>query len=264
MMEVAYQGVPGAFAEEAAEQLVPDLPRAPKARLEDVFAAIAEGHYGVVPIENSLAGSVAAVADRLATGEAQIVAEKSLRISHALVAAAGTKLASVRRVYSHPVALAQCERFFDAHPEITPIAAYNTAGAIADVIARKAPDEAAIGSLRAAAAHGGVVLATQLEDDPENFTRFLLLAREPRPSKGPRKASMVFGLPHRAGSLVSALAVFSARGLSLTKIESHPLRGRPFEYLFHADVAFDDDALLDDALAELGALTLGLRVLGRY
>jgi prephenate dehydratase len=263
-MEVAYQGVPGAFAEEAAEQLAPELPRAPKPRLDDVFAAIARGDLGVLPIENSLAGSVTTVAARLAKEDVQIVAETSLRISHALVAAKGATLASVRRVYSHPIALAQCERFFDAHPEITPIAAYNTAGAIAEVVARGAPDEAAIGSLRAAKQHGGVVLATQLEDDRENFTRFLLLSREPRPKTGPRKASLVFGLPHRAGALVSALAVFSARGLSLTKIESHPLSGRPFEYLFHADVAFEDDALLDDALGELGALTLGLRVLGRY
>jgi prephenate dehydratase len=263
-MEVAYQGVPGAFAEEAAERLAPDLPRAPKEKLDDVFAAIARGDYGVLPIENSLAGSVATVAARLAREDARIVAETSLRISHALVAKPGTELAKIRRVYSHPIALAQCERFFDAHPEITAVAAYNTAGAIADVIARGAPDEAAIGSLRAAARHGGVVLANELEDDRENYTRFLLLAREPRPKTGPRKASLVFGLPHRSGALVSALSVFSARGLSLTKIESHPLRGKPFEYSFHADVAFDDDALLDQALAELAPLTLGLRVLGRY
>jgi prephenate dehydratase len=263
-MEVAYQGVPGAFAEEAAEARAPQLARAPKARLEEVFERVAAGDYGVVPVENTLAGTVANVVDRLATSDARIVAETVLRIEHALVAAPGVRIEDVRRVHSHPIALAQCEAFFRAHPHIVPIAAYNTAGAIAEVVARRSPDEAAIGSVRAAERHGGAVLARNLEDDCENFTRFLLLAREDVVVSGARKASLVFTLAHEPGSLARALAAFSSRALDLTKIESRPLRGRPFEYAFHADVAFDDEERLQAALVELRRHAREVRVLGIY
>lgn len=263
-MEVVYQGVPGAFAEEAAEALAPTLPRRALPRLDEVFDAVAAGARAVVPIENTLAGSVQPVQDQLAVRDVRVIGEGVLRVSHALVGAPGATLDGVRRVHSHPVALAQCERFFAAHPSIEPVAAYNTAGAIADVVARGDVAEAAIGSKRAAERYGGVVLAAPLEDEPENYTRFLLLAREDEPHRGRRKASLIFTLAHRPGSLVSALAAFSSRGLDLTKIESRPLRGRPFEYAFHADVVFTDDAPLDAAIAELRASAHAVRELGRY
>jgi prephenate dehydratase len=256
-MRVAFQGVAGSFSEDAAIAAF-DGERVAVPSFEDVFDAVASGtvERGVVPIENTLAGSVHSVYDLLARRNVFVVGETTIRISHVLVSVPGASIETLKRVYSHPIGLAQCETFFRMHPFIEPVAAYNTAGAIADVVNKKSIDEGALGSRRAAEAYGATILAEAMEDDPENYTRFLLLAREAPEIQGPRKTSLVFTLPHRPGALATVLARFA--GMNLTKIESRPIKGRPFEYAFYADV------VSDGPLPDLDDVTTSLRVMGAY
>lgn len=268
---IAYQGAPGAFSEEAALAFAPGATLLPCASFADVFAALADGRAAraAVPIENTLAGTVRDVARALATRAVRIEAETRVRVSHALVAAPGTALADVRRVLSHPVALRQCERFFREHPAIEPVAAFDTAGAAAEVVQAGRRDEAALASERAAAMHGGAVLARALEDDPANFTRFLLLAREgeaaPPPPGGTHKVSLLFRARHEPGALWRCLGEFAGRGLDLTRIESHPVPGSPFEYEFLIDVTGPASSpALAEGIAALRGLCSRVRELGRY
>jgi prephenate dehydratase len=206
--------------------------------------------------------------DALGRHSLQIVAEVVLRIAHALIAPPGVRLEDVRRVHSHPVALGQCEELFRARPELEPVAAFNTAGAVREVIERRAPDAAAIASRRAAEVYGGVVLLDGIEDHPVNFTRFLVVARtgDADPMReGPRKTSLVFELEHRPGALAAALGAFAAHGVDLTKIESRPIAGRPFEYAFYVDLRGDaGDEPLARALAELRGCAASVRIFGSY
>jgi prephenate dehydratase len=271
-VRIAYQGAPGAFSEEAAFAFAgAGAALLPCATFADVFAALADGRAGraAVPIENTLAGTVRDVALGLATREVQIEAETRIRVSHALVAPPGVTLEQLRRVRSHPVALQQCERFFREHPLIEPVAAFDTAGAVAEVVRGARGDEAALAAERAAAIHGGVVLARALEDDPANWTRFLLLARAgeaaPPPAAGPHKLALLFRTAHRPGALWRCLGVFAERGLDLTRIESHPVVGSPFEYEFMVEVVGPGDSpALDEALEALRAHCSRVRPLGRY
>lgn len=271
--DVAFQGVAAAFAEEAAFAFAGAAARTlPCPRLEEAFDAVERGaaSFAVFPIENTLAGSVLTSYDVLDAHRLSLVGEVVLRVSHALIAPRGVALDAIRRVFSHPVALAQCEEFFRQNPEIEAVAAYNTAGAVRDVIAAGASDAAAIASSRAAEVHGGVVLRSALEDHPQNFTRFLLAARPgTEPPQGiwsaARKSSLIVTLAHRPGTLAAALAVFAGRAIDLCKIESRPLRGRPFEYTFFIDVAGDvADPALTDAIREIEAQATTVRLLGSY
>ena len=268
--DVAYQGAPGAFSEDAACALAGAGARLRPCRtLEDAFAAVTQGHAhaAVVPIENSLAGPVPGCADLLARADVHIVAEHVERIVHALVAPAGVTLPDVRRVLSHPVAIAQCEDFFRRHPHLTPIPAFDTAGAAADVMRRGDRDAAAIASARAAAVYGGVVLADAIQDRADNVTRFLRIeaGRFGGELREGRKTAVVCRLTNAPGALWGALEPFAARGLNLTRIESRPVRERPFEYLFHLDVApGDEPGVLAQALADLAALAVSMRVIGHY
>jgi prephenate dehydratase len=276
MSTIAYQGVPGAFGEEAALAVSADGARLVACpRFEAVFDAVVAGdaERGVVPIENTLAGAVHEVYDLLGTKSAdvRIVGETVLRIAHALIAPPGVDIAAIRRVFSHPVALAQCESLFRANPTWQPIAAFNTAGAVQDVIARAEPDAAAIASRRAAERYGGVVLRDGVEDHARNFTRFLAIGRRAGSSEsidatnGAHKTSLVVTLEHRPGTLARLLSTFAARGIDLSKIESRPMRGKPFEYLFYVDVV--GDASLDplaSALSDVAREVASLRVLGSY
>lgn len=270
MDDVVYQGVPGAFSEEAAIALRGEsAARSPVASFDDVCDAVVAGRarFGVLPIENTLAGSVQPVYDLLGRKDVRILGETNVRVSHVLAAVAGATIEGLRRVLSHPVALAQCEQFFRAHPHLEPVAAYNTAGAIAEVIAKANPEEAAIGSRRAADRYGAAVLAENLEDHHENWTRFLLVGRsdEPTPTlAGRRKTALVFTLAHRPGSLAAALRVFADRSIDLSRIESRPLPGRPFEYAFYADVVSTPDAPLEAALGALAEAAHSMRVFGTY
>lgn len=271
--DVAFQGVAAAFAEEAALAFGGAAARTlPCHRLEEVFDAVESGaaSFGALPIENSLAGPVLASYDLLAARPLRLVGEVIIRVSHALIAPRGVRIEAIRRVFSHPVALAQCEDFFRLNPQIEAVAAYNTAGAARDVIAAGAPDAAAIASSRAADVHGGVVLRRALEDHPQNFTRFLLagLPGAAPPEGGwslARKTSLLVTLAHRPGTLAAALNVFADRAIDLSKIESRPLRGRPFEYAFFIDLAGDSaDPALADAIREVSARATTVRLLGSY
>jgi prephenate dehydratase len=175
----AYQGVPGAFSEDAALALVgPTSPLVPCPTLAEVFDALAAGRVGraVVPIENTLAGLVPGCADLIARHAVRVLAERDHRITQALVAPPGVRLAAMRRVLSHPVAIAQCRRFLRAHPSLIAEPRFDTAGAVAEIMRAGWTDAGAIASQRAAAVYGAVVLREDIQDQPDNFTRFLLIA----------------------------------------------------------------------------------------
>jgi prephenate dehydratase len=264
---VAIQGEAGSFSHAAALAVYgPDVRLVPRHSFEDLFRTVTarDADRGIVPIENSLAGSVHENYDLLRSSALHVVAETEIRIRHCLIARPGTASDAVRRVASHPVALAQCRRFFAERPAVAPVPAYDTAGSVRDLLAGRLEADAAIGSALAAQLYGGEILLEGIEDHPENYTRFLVVAREPGPLAGTSKTSLVFLLPNVPGSLHRAMGVFAARGLDLTKIESRPLLGRPWEYVFYLDVLGDPRGGVADALAELAGLARELRVLGAY
>jgi len=266
-LAVAIQGEAGSFSHAAAlEAFGPDLRLVPRPSFGELFRAVETGEAdrGVVPIENSLAGSVHEAYDLLGVHALHVVGETQVRVRHCLIVRPGTALDRVRRVASHPVALAQCRNFFATHPALAPVPAYDTAGSVRDLMAGRVAAEAAIGSSLAAELYGGAVLCEGIEDHPENYTRFLVVAREPAPVGQASKTSLVFALPNVPGSLHRALGVFARRGLDLTKIESRPLPGRPWEYAFYLDVVGDPQGGVAEALAELQGLARDLRVLGAY
>jgi prephenate dehydratase len=272
----AFQGERGAFSEDAARLLVgSDAEVLPCRSFEEMFDAVVQGRAtcAVVPIENSLAGSVHKNYDLLLEHDLTIVGETSLRIVHSLIAAGGVELDQIRRVYSHPVALAQCERFLETHPHIEAAAAYDTAGSVKMVMEGGRRDEAAIAGSSAAAAYGANVLLEGIEDNPKNFTRFLLLVppgeagsqNSSDSPEEPRKTSVVFRIANRPGGLFRALGVFAMRDIDLLKIESRPIEGRPWEYSFYLDLAGDAGTPnVERALAHLGEMTESLKVLGSY
>lgn len=264
---VAIQGEAGSFSHAAAlETHGPALRLVPCATFVDLFRAVEKGEAtsGMVPIENTLAGSVHENYDLLSAHALHVVAETELRIRHCLIARPRTTLSDIRRVASHPVALAQCRRFFLTHSGLTAVPAYDTAGSVRDLMAGQGEADAAIASKLAAELYGASVLAEGLEDHAENYTRFLVVAREPAANeRGTTKTSLLFALPNGPGTLHRALGVFAARGLNLTKIESRPLPGRPWEYLFYLDVLGELNAVRQ-AIEELRAFASGVRVLGTY
>jgi prephenate dehydratase len=270
-MRVAFQGEPGAFSEAAAIQLLGDaITTVPRATFEAAFTAIGEGAADALlaPVENSLAGSVVRVFDLLMESRLAIVAETVLPIEMHLIAAPGVSLSDIRSVASHPMALAQCERFFAAHPQWRRVPAEDTAGSVREVLSRGDKSCAAIAGRRAAEHYQGVILAEHIQDNPENFTRFVLLVPENEASawlsSGARKISLAMRLAHRPGALLASLEPFARHAVNLLKIESRPIHGRPWEYQFFIDVEAGDVSRLDQALAEVRTATSELRVLGRY
>ncbi|MGE0130634.1 MAG: prephenate dehydratase [Blastocatellales bacterium] len=268
---VAFQGELGAFSGDAARKLLgPAVELLPCESFEKMFAAVESGtsDYCLAPIENSLFGSVHQNYDLLLKHKLRIVGETSLRIVHNLIAAPGTKVEDVRRVYSHPVALGQCLRFLAGRPEIKPIAAYDTAGSVKMIMESREDGAAAIASAAAAEVYGAQILVPGIEDDRANFTRFLLLAREDRCAETPvgaDKTSIVFSLENRTGSLYRAMAVFALRDIDLMKIESRPLIGRPWEYSFYLDfIGNTEEPRVRNALAHLGEFATSIKVLGCY
>jgi prephenate dehydratase len=266
-LAVAIQGEAGSFSHAAAlEALGEGLRLVPCPTFEELFRAVEAGQAsrGVVPIENSLAGSVYEAYDALGAHALHVVGETQIRVRHCLVVRPGTTLAAVHRVASHPVALAQCRHFFADHSGLAPIPAYDTAGSVRNLMTDHPVAEGAIGSALAAQLYGAEVLLEQLEDHPENYTRFLIVAREPAPAGEASKTSLVLTLPDVPGSLHKALGVFAGRQVNLSKIESRPIPGRPWEYVFYLDVMGDSRSGVADALAELKASAKDLRVLGAY
>jgi prephenate dehydratase len=268
---VAFQGEPGAFSEAAAIQLLGDsIITIPRPTFDSAFAAIADGAADVLlaPVENTLAGSVVRVYDLLLESDLTMVAETILHIEHQLIGCPGATLADLRSVSSHPVALAQCEKFFLAHANLKRVPTEDTAGSVREVISRGDKSFAGIAARRAAALYGGTILAENIHDNPENFTRFVLLAPSAQAaqlaSPEANKMSLALRLAHKPGALLAALEPFSRHGVNLQKIESRPIHGRPFEYQFYLDVETNSPAALNSALAEVRSSTTFLRVLGLY
>jgi len=296
---VAFQGEHGAFSEAAAMQLLGEnIVTVPRATFDSAFRAIADGAADALlaPVENSLAGSVVRVYDLLLESNLGIVAETILPIEHHLIACPGATLAGLKSVSSHPMALAQCERFFLSHPELKRVPAEDTAGSVRDVLASGDNSAAGIAGRQAAVRYGGVILAQCIQDNAENFTRFVLLipvqrhnaSQEPNtaitsspavtdlmmdlsvrraeqfPNAATRKLSLALRLAHRPGALLAALEPFARHGINLLKIESRPIHGSPWEYQFFLDLQTDSPTKLDGVLKELAIATSSLRVLGLY
>jgi prephenate dehydratase len=261
---VAIQGERGAFSHEAVLDLLgPETAVLPRPSFDALFDAVKD--RALVPIENSLAGSIHENYDRLRSRPFHIVGETQLRIRHCLVGRPGATIEDLRQVASHPVALAQCRDFFARHPHVEAVAAYDTAGSVMALLRDGPLTRGAIASRLAAQTYGGQILLEEIEDDPQNYTRFLLLAREPGPPPGAgAKTTVVFTLQNAPGALHRALGAFAARGLDLAKIESRPLRGRPWEYVFYLDVLGDPAGELAAALEDLRALSGEFRLLGSY
>jgi len=270
-MRVAFQGEPGAFSEAAAVQLLgADIPTVPRPTFDATFRAISEGVADalLVPVENTLAGSVVRVYDLLLHSPLEICGETILPIEHHLMGLPGAKIDHLRRVASHPMALAQCERFFEAHPGVKRVPAEDTAGSVREMMDRRDATCGAIAGRRAAAHYGAVVLRENIEDNAENFTRFVLLLppedAERFRARDAKKMSIAMRLAHKPGALLASLEPFARNGVNLLKIESRPIHGKPFEYQFYVDVESEHLEELQRALQEVRAATSDLRVLGLY
>jgi prephenate dehydratase len=265
---IAFQGERGAFSEEAAVKLLgEDIQLVPRQTFEALYASIRDGlaDYILAPIENSLAGSVHRSYDLLIASGLHIQAEVVIPIVHNLIGVPGAKFERITQVSSHPVALAQCERFFASHPSIKRVAADDTAGSVHDVIQDGDPTKAGIASRRAASVYGGAILREHLEDHPENYTRFLLLAPSAEVPENADKLSLVLHLAHKPGSLCLALNAFARRNLNLLKIESRPIAGTPWSYCFYLDLqASLNDPNTAAALEELRQFTDSVKILGCY
>jgi len=289
-MKVAIQGELGSFSHEAAEKMVPRCTVVPCARSAEVFDRVERGLAGaaVIPIENTLAGTVTEHADLLVARDVFIQGEHLLRIVHNVITAPGVKLKSLRRVLSHPVALDQCRNFFRRHPQFEVVPFYDTAGSVKHVIASKLRDAAGIAGRQAAQQYGGRILQAGIEDDKRNFTRFFLIrkcrgrenphfsqnrgeVRHPMHAlyqrlipRGANKTSIAFQVKNVPGALFKSLSVFALRDISLSKIESRPMRGRPWEYVFYVDFLRGDDEPARNALRHLSEVAEFVKVLGIY
>jgi prephenate dehydratase len=281
-LRVAFQGERGAFSEEAGRRILGDaIEPCPKREFDQMFESVIrdEADCAVVPIENTLAGSVIKNYDLLVENDLEIIGEVVLRVAHNLIAPRGTKLASVRRIYSHPVALAQCEDYLRklraSAPNLEVLPAYDTAGAVKMVVENRRHDEAAIASRIAAATYRAQILAEGIESNPQNFTRFFVMARPDRRKliklkrrKGSAKmlkTSIVFRTTNKPGALFHALEAFAKSKIDLTKIESRPIVGRPWEYSFYLDFLGDRNTpAARRALASLTHVAESLRIFGTY
>jgi prephenate dehydratase len=267
-VRVAFQGERGAFSEEAAVKLLgEDIQLVPRSTFEAAFSAISDGvaDYLLAPIENSLAGSVHRSFDLLVESNLNILAEVVIPIVHNLIAVPGAAFDELTVVESHPVALAQCEQFFIANARLKRVVTEDTAGSVRSVIHAKDKSRAAIAGRRAASMYGGAILREHLEDNRENYTRFLLLATTTDGPENADKLSLVFQLDHRPGALVQSLEPFARRTINLMKIESRPVHGSPWQYRFYLDLqASRRDPEVAAALAELENLVVNLRILGSY
>ena len=278
-MKVAIQGELGSFSHEAAGKMLPRCAVVPCTRSAEVFDRVESGSVdaAVIPIENTLAGTVAEHADLLVTRNVFIQAEFLLRIVHNLMAAPGVKLGAVRRVLSHPVALDQCREFFRRHPRMEPVQFYDTAGSVKHVIADGLKNAAGIAGRQAAREYSAKILQAGIEDDKSNFTRFFLIRKVSKSKKkgvagyqrmiprGADKTSIAYQVKHLPpGTLFKSLSVFALRDISLSKIESRPMRGTPWQYVFYVDFLRGDDESARNALQHLREFADVVKVLGIY
>ena len=266
-MRIAFQGAPGAYSEAAAQRAWPGVETVPLDHFEDVFASVAAARtsHGLLPIENSTGGSIHQNYDLLLEHDLPIVAETELHVMHHLIARPGVELSSIRRICSHPQALAQCESFLRSLPNVEIVATYDTAGSARLIRDQELNDTAAVASARAAEIFGLAVLQSGIQDYKDNITRFLLISRDPQPLATPDKTSLVFALPNAPGALFKALSVFALRDIDLTKLESRPMRGRPWEYLFYVDLAAGrSDVRCGRAIVHLAESARWVKTLGSY
>jgi prephenate dehydratase len=266
MNVVAYQGEAGAYSEEGALALFPDAERQALPSIRKVFEAVEVGRVaaGLVPLDNSQAGSINETYDLFLRHGLHLVGETVVRVDHCLLALPGSAIDELAEVMSHPQAIAQCEEFLSAL-EVTVRAEYNTAGAAKRIAEQRLERTAAIASKRAAELYGLDMLAERIQTYPDNYTRFGVLSRDPKSLGEPDKTSLVFGVGHVSGSLYRCLGAFAERHLNLTKLESRPRPGRPWEYVFYADV--DSPSSRQEMVDALGALSehaTFTRVLGSY
>jgi prephenate dehydratase len=264
-MRIAIQGEPGSFSHVAALQMDPRAKIVPCAVAREVFDAVKNNKADaiVLPVENSLAGTVGEHLDLLFTSGLHVNAEHRLRIEHNLIVAPGVALKNVKRVISHPVALDQCREFLaDQKFRVEPF--YDTAGSVKHIMDGHLKDTAAIASSKAAEQYKAEILKRGIEDDKQNFTRFLLVEREQQEIRGADKTSVAFALKNAPGALFKALSVFALRDIDLSKIESRPMRGRPWEYVFFADILRGHDEAARNALAHLREIADPVIVLGVY
>ncbi len=272
MIKIAIQGEPGSFSHEAATKfatLANESARiVPFSLSAEVFGALVRNEVdaAVIPIENSLAGSVSEHFDLMLAHDVTIVRETLLRIRHNLIAISGAAINQIDRVFSHPVALAQCRRFLSEHPKMESFAFYDTAGSVKQLVELRDRHAAAIASAEAASYYGAQILVAGIEDNPENFTRFFYLRRSSDALPNPRanKLSLAFTVENRVGSLVAALSELAKEGTNLTKIESRPVHGRPWEYVFYVDCQLhspEDGAKAIEALKPHCSM---VKELGRY
>lgn len=265
---VAFQGEHGAYSEEAViEHFGETVEPVPCESFDYVFEKVKEGScdYGMIPVENSLAGSIHRNYDLLLQFPLSVVGEQYLRISHCLIGVPGTSLNRIKKVISHPQALAQCQRFLASLQGVAIEPVYDTAGSVKMVKHAGSDDVAAIASQRAAQIYEMAILAKEIEDNPANFTRFQVIAREPVSPGDDAKTSIVFSLNNRPGELYRAMSVFALRNIDLTKIESRPLIGKPWEYFFYIDfVGSIEDPVIQRALTNLEEFSTFMRVLGSY
>jgi prephenate dehydratase len=268
-MKIAFQGEPGAYSEAAVfeHNQNSSVTTIPCESFEQVFATVGSGacEIGFIPIENSLAGSIHQNYDLLLKNELTVIGEHYLRVSHCLIGLPGSSIGKIKKIISHPQALAQCDGYLHTLDQVKPEAVYDTAGSVKMVKDKGDPTLAAIASKRAAWLYGMQILAEGIEDDPANFTRFLIISRHPVHPTEDAKTSIVFSLKNEPGSLFRALSALALRDIDLTKIESRPLVGKPFEYLFYIDLlGSTESGLVQRALAHLSEYAVTLRVLGSY
>jgi prephenate dehydratase len=266
--QAAIQGERGSNSHMAALKLAPDYEVLPCAVSTDVFAALLDGRAqcAVLPIENTLHGAVTEHYDLLLKNPVRIDAEGLLLIHHNLVAAPGVELSAIRTVLSHPVALNQCRRFLESFTQARALPFYDTAGSVKHIIAESLKDTAGLAPELAAEEYGANILLRGVEDHAQNFTRFHLIRRaeDPAPAVEPDKLSVAFALDHRPGTLVKALQALASAGVNLTRIESRPVPGQPWEYVFFVEFRFAGEATADAALTVLRSETRMVRELGRY
>ncbi len=264
---VAFQGERGAYSEEALFHFFGSSTGVkPCENLDDVFRAVAEGkaQFGIIPIENSLEGSISRSYDLLLDSALRVCGETELRVIHCLITSPGTRLDSVKRVYSHPQALSQCQAFL-RHLNCELIPTYDTAGSVKMIKERGITDGAAIASARAAEIYGMQIIAREIEDNPNNFTRFFILAKQDSPPTGKDKTSIVFSVRHRPGALYEFLKTLASKNINLTKIESRPTRQKPWEYNFYLDFeGHREDRAARETLESLERTALFVKVLGSY
>jgi len=266
-MRIAFQGVTGAYSEAAALRVNEAADLLPCPSFEEVFLSVdmQKATHGILPIENTIGGTIHRNYDLLLEHDLPIVGEVKLPIKHNLIVSPGMELRQIKRVYSHPQGLAQCEGFLRTLDGVEIVATYDTAGSAKMIKDKELQDSAAIASERAAEIFGLDILESSIQDYAGNTTRFLIVGKESVPLGTPDKTTIVFTVTNEAGALFKALSVFALRDIDLTKLESRPIPDRPFEYLFYADLNADrDDIRCSRALMHLAEFAPSVKTFGSY